>query len=413
MGSFSKFEEAIASAQRGNLVRPNSTIVNPENGFPVKTFDYVASVNLSDSSGDSGHVATVALVSDDGCDVFVNGDQWLNECEKGHDINEGVRRYGKLLVPGDDNCFKIKYSQTFYDPDVLADDLDGLSLIVFPMEIDVSVRDSTGKENDRILVRRGEVIDVALNPIFWRYDLPSNDAVRWELGQVGRDGRLTWRRLEERGAKISVQMSNAGIFQIRANIKGREYYYLRHQSVPNSTDSRLQKKAADFVGVYRFPFQKKMVAAAYPHAKSASAAFAKAAKIDLSKYGAVQPEGDYEGRNKCNIFVFVVSYEAGVKNELLERGYKYVPFVSGYYTSPTTVSEWKAESVVKCAPTPFWIVSLTNPEPGQIVLGHSHMGVLDYDGFWINAGTSRVHKNLFLSQEEKYKTEQLNVREAN
>jgi len=393
-----KFEEEIVRASEGNLVRANSTIVNPEKNLPPEILDYSATVALTMGRDGNTHVAAAVLVSDDGCSVFVNGHQWLDQCETGHDISEGVRRYDKLLLPGDENRFDIKYSQTFYDPEILANDLDGLSLIVFPIPIDISVRDSNGNVNDRILVKKGEVVEVALNPIFWEYDLPGNENIYWEVGQIDAQGNETWRRLPETGTKISFPTSTLGIFKLRAKINGQDFYYLRHQSVPLHDDYReLKKGAHDYVGVCSVEFQKQLIDVAYGFCKERSTKFSKASPIDLSPYGNYkQPNGDYADAWKCNIFVYVSSWIAGGRIKMIKRG---TPFLSSYY-SPPVVNEWKNAGFSIAEKTGRYWVFLKNspPEPGLAITAERHMGILDYDGYWINAGPYFVHKRIKIGE---------------
>lgn len=407
------FEEEISKALTGTLVLANSTIVNPAKSKPPAFFDYSATVALSEGTDGITHVAVAALVSDDGCDVSVNGRRWLSQSGKGHDISKGLRRYDRLLLPGDENRFAIKYSQTFYDPAVLENDLDGLSLIVLPVPIDISVRDSSGKMNDRILVKKGETVEAVLNPVFWEHDLPSNDDIRWSIGQVDSSGNFTWKQLGETGAKISVPTSTAGIFKLRAEINGQHFYYQRHRDVLNNREQNdLLRGADDFIGVYLNSFQKRMVAIAYSHIGSTR--FARASTIDLTPYGGIQPENDYAGANKCNIFIFVVAYECGVKNEFIKRWFR-LPWKKTY-TSPALHNEWSDSSeIIRCVPLPYWSVFGEKPIPGTVICGKSHLGVLDYDGYWINAGEEEVHKRTRIGSgsEQRYRAYLLRTREAN
>lgn len=408
--SVAHFEEEIAKALAGELVRANSTIVNPAKEKPPVFLDYSVTVKLTKGTDDVSHVAVAALVSDDGCDVSVIGRQWLKESGRGHDISKGLRRYDKLLLPGDDNRFAIKYSQTFYDPAVLERDLDGLSLIVLPVAIDISVKDSSGKMNERILVKKGETVEAALNPVFWEYDLPSNDDIRWSIGQVDSSGNVTWKQLSETGAKISVPTSTAGIFKLRAEINGQHFYYQRHRDVlGNCVQNDLLRGADDFVGIYVDNFQKRMLNIAYGHIGSTR--FARDATIDLTPYGGIQPENNYANANKCNIFIFVVAVECGVKNEFIKRTPR-LPWKKNY-TSPALHKEWSnSAETIRCTPLPYWSVFGEKPIPGTVICGKSHLGVLDYDGYWINANAEEVHKRTRIGSgsEQRYRAYLLRTR---
>ena len=400
---YKKFEAEIERARKGDLSRSNSTLVNPRKNRPPIKEKYSTQVSLTKDSGGNAHVAAVALVSDDGCDVRVNGEQWLKESGKGHDISRGLRRYGKLLLPGDENRFDIEYSQTFYDPAVLENDLDGLTMVVLPIEIDISVKDSRGNVNDRILVKKGETIDVAINPAFWEHDLPGNNNIEWEIGRLNSSGTVTtWWSCIETGSKISLRMNHSGIFKLRAKINGLYFYYRRHQdvSVPDHADVKIYEKAPgslltggfDFIGVCESDFQRRIVLSAYEYCKHESTLFAKASPIDLIPYEGTKIPNGFRNASKCNLFVFVVSYESGAKIKMLERG------IWDTYYSPPTVSEWKSSAfVIDTNPKPNWeFFAGGNPVPGTVVASGGHMGILDYDGFWIHANSYYVCKTIQL-----------------
>ena len=352
---YQDFEAEISAASAGNLICSNSTIVNPKKeNKPTEIIDYNLSINLDGNDEQPASVALVALVSDDGCDAFLDEKQWILECKKGQDISTGARRYHELLLPGAENNFKIKYSQTFYDPEILDEDLDGLSLIVFPIEIDISVKDPSGKMNDRILVKKGEIIEIAINPIFWREKLPDNKLIEWELGQLNRDACFTWNKITETGAKISLKMKDSGIFKLRAHINGQYFYYLRHQDVPNcENENRLYAGADDFIGVYEKEIDFILLNTAYSYNDAKK--FAKSAQIKPG-YGVTSPinafgnETNYKDAWKCNIFVFVMENESGINAKSIKRIQKYDIlnmniFYHEYY-SPATVLESNSENFI-------------------------------------------------------------------
>ena len=388
--STGQFEDEIERARKGDLSRSNSTLVNPRKNRPPIKEKYSTQVSLTKDSGGNAHVAAVALVSDDGCDVRVNGEQWLKESGKGHDISRGLRRYGKLLLPGDENRFDIEYSQTFYDPAVLENDLDGLTMVVLPIEIDISVKDSRGNVNDRILVKKGETIDVAINPAFWEHDLPGNNNIEWEIGRLSGTGNVSWEKVGLKGAKISIQMTTSGIFRIRAVINDENFDYRRHQDVPNHKDVvGLQEGDYDYIGVYDYDIQKKLVDRAYFYCDQKSDKFLQDKPFDLGAYSSLNPifPSQMKGAPKCNIFVYVVAYDVGVKIDMILR----LPFM---YRTPPLVEEWcNPAEKIKTSPYPRqWTHYYDQrfPEPGFIVCGTEHMGILDYDGRWISAGDVNV-----------------------
>ncbi len=63
---------------------------------------------------------------------------WLKEHGKGHDISKGRRDCPHVLKAGSYN-FQIKYSQTYYNPKPGTSDLDGISLVVAPIVVDICI----------------------------------------------------------------------------------------------------------------------------------------------------------------------------------------------------------------------------------------------------------------------------------
>ncbi len=412
---YQDFEAEISAASAGNLICSNSTIVNPKKeNKPTEIIDYNLSINLDGNDEQPASVALVALVSDDGCDAFLDEKQWILECKKGQDISTGARRYHELLLPGAENNFKIKYSQTFYDPEILDEDLDGLSLIVFPIEIDISVKDPSGKMNDRILVKKGEIIEIAINPIFWQYDLPSNEKIKWQLGRIDKNGNIEWEDISSTGAKISLKMKKSGIFQIRLKINEQIFYYKRHFDAPNPENIQgLYKNDKDLIGVYTFETQKKLIDRAYFYCENLSTKFSKKSNLDLAEYGITGYRGwvfnqALKGVWKCNIFVYAVAYDVGIKLKLIKRT---------FYDSPPLVKEWNNHQFeIVAYPYPNWnFLNVNFPEPGFIINDSEHMGILDYDGTWISAGEFYVNKKACLGDYagEKYMTASTRNREDN
>ncbi|MBQ8722882.1 MAG: hypothetical protein IJY80_01175, partial [Opitutales bacterium] len=60
--------------------------------------------------------------------------------------------------------------------------------------------------------------------------------------------------------------------------------------------------------------------------------------------------------------------------------------------------EWKNKSVIiETTPTPDWTISERHfPIPGLAIASGGHMGIVDYDGFWIHANSYYVCKTIEL-----------------
>lgn len=81
---------------------------------------------------------------------------------------------------------------------------------------------------------------------------------------------------------------------------------------------------------------------------------------------------------------------------MIKRG---TPFLSSYY-SPPVVNEWEKAGFSIAEKTGRYCVCLKNspPEPGLAITAERHMGILDYDGYWINAGSYFVHKRIKIGE---------------
>ena len=154
----------------GHVKKPNSTIVDdprkPHKENYSVSFTFKEAPNSrkrpeydddknNDFSGQPCGIGFVALVSDDGCTISITDDkgkkqEWLKESGKGHDISKGRRDYPHILMPGT-HTFDIEYSQTYYNPAPGKKDLDGITLFVTPVVVDISVRKQNAPtENSRV-----------------------------------------------------------------------------------------------------------------------------------------------------------------------------------------------------------------------------------------------------------------------
>lgn len=201
-------EAIIKLATQGLLVKSNSDVVTDPK--KPKVINYVTTVNFKESktsrlkSTRKGEpkdaakqpcsIGLVSLVSDDGCNVSIQNNKgekitWLQESKKGHDISKGRRDYNKILFPGIYK-FEIEYSQTYYNPP--PEDLDGISLLITPIIIDISVRADKHPSNGRILIKKGQKIEMALN-VDWlgrRGKPPLGDQIIWEMNQLSCQGNF-------------------------------------------------------------------------------------------------------------------------------------------------------------------------------------------------------------------------------
>mgnify|MGYP000829446992 FL=1 len=149
VNDLSQLADKLKQCCAGELKIPNTTkVTDPKSPF---TIPYNGKISLKDFKDERitqpTTVAWLSLVSDDGCDIaYTTGDgektDWLKEHGKGHDISKGRRDCPHILKAGSYN-FQIKYSQTYYNPKPGTSDLDGISLVVSPIVVDVCIGEKT------------------------------------------------------------------------------------------------------------------------------------------------------------------------------------------------------------------------------------------------------------------------------
>ena len=133
-------------------------------------------------------VAWLSLVSDDGCDISYttgNGEKtdWLKEHGKGHDISKGRRDCPHVLKAGSYN-FQIKYSQTYYNPKPGTSDLDGISLVVAPIVVDICIGEkSIPYSKSHLFLEKKTELRLAINKIYLAKGPSENSediSITWE-----------------------------------------------------------------------------------------------------------------------------------------------------------------------------------------------------------------------------------------
>lgn len=145
VANLSQLADKLKQCCAGEVKIPNTTkVTDPKS---PSTIPYNGKISLKDFKDERisqpTTVAWLSLVSDDGCDISYttgNGEKtdWLKEYGKGHDISKGRRDCPHVLKAGSYN-FQIKYSQTYYNPKPGTSDLDGISLVVAPIVVDICI----------------------------------------------------------------------------------------------------------------------------------------------------------------------------------------------------------------------------------------------------------------------------------
>ncbi len=432
-------EAIIKLATQGLLVKSNSDVVTDPK--KPKVINYVTTVNFKESktsrlkSTRKGEpkdaakqpcsIGLVSLVSDDGCNVSIQNNKgekitWLQESKKGHDISKGRRDYNKILFPGIYK-FEIEYSQTYYNPP--PEDLDGISLLITPIIIDISVRADKHPSNGRILIKKGQKIEMALN-VDWlgrRGKPPLGDQIIWEMNQLSCQGNFEthWKEVGK-GAWCEYCCNTPGIFRIRARIGDKIFTYTRRSNEPHVDATTKYAHIGDSacIGVAEDDKEIKLLNLAYGLLGDPCYAYEtpwfNARDLDIALRG----EGRYwtdtqreaaigaqwlrhnmetnwsityfsnnlRNTPKCNYFLYYQCRQAGfnIPNKIHLRGFR-----------PPVVAEWKNPST-KIGNWLWKSANNTLPQPGWIALDEEHCGFIDYDGGIISGGTFDINKKITL-----------------
>lgn len=149
VANLSQLADKLKQCCAGELKIPNTTeVTDPKS---PSTIPYNGKISLKDFKDERisqpTTVAWLSLISDDGCDITYTTEEgektdWLKEHGQGHDISKGRRDCPHVLKAGSYH-FQINYSQTYYNPKPGTRDLDGISLVVAPVVVDVCVGEKT------------------------------------------------------------------------------------------------------------------------------------------------------------------------------------------------------------------------------------------------------------------------------
>lgn len=174
----------------GELKISNTTTVTDPKS--PSTIPYNGKITLKDFKDERisqpTTVGWMSLIADDGCDITYTTEggektDWLKEHGKGHDISKGRRDCPHVLKAGSYN-FQIKYSQTYYNPKPGTSDLDGISLVVAPVVIDVCIGEKGAPfRKSHLLLEKKTELRFAINKTYLAKG-PSEDSggvsIKWE-----------------------------------------------------------------------------------------------------------------------------------------------------------------------------------------------------------------------------------------
>ena len=190
VANLSQLADKLKQCCAGEVKIPNTTkVTDPKS---PSTIPYNGKISLKDFKDERisqpTTVAWLSLVSDDGCDISYttgNGEKtdWLKEYGKGHDISKGRRDCPHVLKAGSYN-FQIKYSQTYYNPKPGTSDLDGISLVVAPIVVDICIGEkSIPYSKSHLFLEKKTELRLAINKIYLAKGPSENSediSITWE-----------------------------------------------------------------------------------------------------------------------------------------------------------------------------------------------------------------------------------------
>lgn len=190
VANLSQLADKLKQCCAGELKIPNTTeVTDPKS---PSTIPYKGKISLKDFKDERisqpTTVAWLSLISDDGCDItYTTGKgektDWLKEHGQGHDISKGRRDCPHVLKAGSYH-FQINYSQTYYNPKPGTRDLDGISLVVAPIVVDVCIGEkAVPARKSHLFLEKKTQLQLAINKTYLAIG-PCEDSggvpIKWE-----------------------------------------------------------------------------------------------------------------------------------------------------------------------------------------------------------------------------------------
>jgi fibronectin type 3 domain-containing protein len=270
---------------------------------------------------------------------------------------------------------------------------------LLPVEVTVRKKGTAAAPDDGLLVKTGDVLEFALAPHFFDTEDNFESLINWQQRRLKSDGTYTeWLNIgaHAKGTKFEHTTAAGGIFQIKAVItNGGEYEYKRKKDAPHGSDSGgtvnpiYKKDELDYVGVCDAQWQMEVRCAAKSHL--GSLAYGKS--VDMPVYAGGPSTVDMP---KCNIFVYHACTAGGVAVPLttLSDGTQWPPTAKRWWSQNVAIAGWN-NLLQTNEPQPGYVVSRPGAHvtiAGRDFIAAGHVGILDYDGAWINAGSKTVNK---------------------
>jgi len=288
-------------------------------------------------------------------------------------------------------------------------------------QIDIVVRPQ-GRPipRDGVLIETYDRLEVALNRSDFDNIREFDDKLTWECCRLRGDGSFTeWApiALDDRaitfatGTRFVWEPYEAGIYKIRVKIDTDEgpktVEYLRKRDEPYATDSSglyneiYRKGKPDYVGIT--DGHREIDVRNEARGKLGSIAYARTIRLPdgteiIGATVMLYPGGPLLGPNldKCNAFVYHTANAGGATvfhmSGLQDR---YPPTAYGWWDVNEMIQLW-TRLPDSAMPQPGFIVarpdSRTLPGGTNQAQRWGHVGILDYDGAWIQAGARNVNK---------------------
>jgi hypothetical protein len=291
---------------------------------------------------------------------------------------------------------------------------------LLPVEVVATERGKSDPPENGLLVKVGDSFDLRLSDTPQSEFPIEKDKIIWQLRRLEGDGSYTeWDDTALRGVKATGVVMNPGIFQVRAKLQlssGDTFVeFVRTNDAPYGTGSsgvanpKLKAGEPDFIGFYEYDWQKQLRDEALSHLGETD--WSKAGSISGATVGyGVDATLTFTGSWKCNIFMFMQANDvsATVPTRVWRDYHVGIPPWTDRDVPPTA-DEWEDGATTITDWT--WLPNSSRPQPGFSVsrtrFGYTHIGILDYDGTWINAGENDVNKSIHLSdpayQEAKFR----------
>ncbi len=311
------------------------------------------------------------------------------------------------------HTFEIEPGKAFSDPMPALSDVNynqyfsGLKVEMctydlLPVEVVVHKKDEAQPE-DGVLVKKGDTV------VYEIPGLPESVFVYFERRYLNGNGQYGHWWSFSSGAnagksRIEEEELTTSIFQVRARIvaSGPGIYvnYTRKRDDPHDKSSSgvmnpmLKAGEPDFVGVAEGDTQIAIVKKA--RESLGSTAWSLASTVTVSTTATAGPND-----NKCNIFVYQSCMNAGASVPLDSGGWP--PRAYDWFDSSFIIAGWNFR-------TSYW-----HPAPGQVVSRYlldwipivdripnttAHVGIVDYNGSWINAGPANINRYPHISNSD-------------